>query len=419
MGRGSGDHRDAGAARRRATAFLREAAWLDADRARLYGRTFAILTIVAIAAMILSSHGGRDLTGKPLGTDFLSFWSASKLALAGAPTDVYVPAIHAATERAAFPSDGTGYAAFFYPPVFLLICLPLATMPYLAALFVWLAATGLAYARAVQAWMGRGPGQSSRPFPNVVAAIAYPAAFLNIGQGQNAFLSTALFGTGALLLERRPLIAGLCLGALIFKPHLGILIPFALLAAGQWRAILGACLSAGGLIAASTLSFGPEIWSAFLATTALARETLEAGLVDPAKMQSTFAAARLWNAPIALAYALQALVACAALAAALTVARRRGGAPATGAVLIAATLLASPFLLDYDLVLAAIPMAFVLREGQRSGFLPWDKIVLAAAFMMPLFSRSLAMLAAIPIAPPILLALLFVTTRRAIVMSSD
>ena len=51
--------------------------------------------------------------------------------------------------------------------------------------------------------------------------------------------------------------------------------------------------------------------------------------------------------------------------------------------------------------------------GERGGYLPWEKLVLAAVFLLPLVVRPIATLAGIPIAPPLLIALLWVVARRA------
>jgi hypothetical protein len=83
-------------------------------------------------------------------------------------------------------------------------------------------------------------------------------------------------------------------------------------------------------------------------------------------------------------------------------------------VLIAATLIASPYFLDYDLTLSAIPMAWVLAQALRGRFLPGEKPILLAAYVLPLVSRSLAMEVHIPLAPLVLAALLAVTIRRAL-----
>jgi alpha-1,2-mannosyltransferase len=90
------------------------------------------------------SRDGVDRTGKPIGTDFVSFWTAARLVRAGDIAAPYRPATHEASEQAAFPTATVRYYAFFYPPVALPLFLPLAALPYLVALVVWLAGTGLA-----------------------------------------------------------------------------------------------------------------------------------------------------------------------------------------------------------------------------------------------------------------------------------
>ena len=89
------------------------------------------------------------------------------------------------------------YAAFFYPPPYLLICLPLAPLPYFASLALWLGATGAAYWRVLRAYAGA----------RLRRILAFPAFLVNAGHGQNGFLSAALIGGGALLLDKRPVVA--------------------------------------------------------------------------------------------------------------------------------------------------------------------------------------------------------------------
>ena len=167
------------------------------------------------------------------------------------------------------------------------------------------------------------------------------------------------------------------------------MIPIALIAARRWTAIAAAAASAGALVAASWIVFGDAVWRAFLAAAPLARASLERNFVGDEKMQSVFAAARLLHGGLTLAYALQALTALAA-AAALFGSSGAASAPAEGPAMVAAALLASPFLLDYNLTLLAIPLAWSAREGLRAGFAPGEKSVLALAYLLPLFSRTLA-----------------------------
>jgi len=382
---------------------LSRADWLTAGRARAWGWLLLGVTAVIAIGWVAASRGGLDPTGKPLGTDFTSFWAASKLALAGAPAAAYDVSAHHAQQTALFGRD-TGYAAFFYPPIFLLICLPLALLPYLVSLAAWLVATGALYWRMARAWLGESLG--------AMPILAFPAVLTNIGHGQNGFLSAALFGGGALWLGRRPILAGLCLGALAYKPHLGIMIPIALAIAGRWKTFAAAGAAVVALAAASYGLFGLETWRGFLADSAVARSALEQGLVGDAKMQSAFAAARLWGGGVGLAYGVQAAVAALAAGALLWLRRRAPNSGAEGPAMIVAALLASPFLLDYDLVILAAPLAWMLREGDAKGFLSWEKTLLLAAFVLPAVSRTLATEARLPLAPFVMAALLVAILRR-------
>lgn len=385
---------------------LRDAAWLDGPRANAWLRTYAAVAFTLVAGWLLLSRGGTDPTGRPLGTDFLAFWTAGRLALEGAAAGAYDPMVLGPLQEATFPGAKTGYAPFPYPPLFLLACAPLGALPYFPALAAWLAVTGYAYWRVARAWLGRARGLA-------LPALVYPAVLINAAHGQNAFLTTALFGAGALTLARRPLLAGLCFGALAFKPHLGLLIPVVLLGARQWRAIAGAAVSATALAGAAALAFGLDAWRGFLAGLPLMRAVTADGRLPPEKLQSLFGALRVWQVPASPAYAAQAILALAAAGALAWLAWRRPNDRSLGPALAAGTLLASPYLLDYDLVLAAVPLAWLYAEGRRTGFRSWEKLALLTAFVLPLASRVLAATLMLPLAPFVLTALFALVLRRA------
>lgn len=88
-------------------------------------------------------------------------------------------------------------------------------------------------------------------------------------------------------------------------------------------------------------------------------------------------------------------------------------------MLAAASLLASPFLLDYDLMILAVPMAWVVREAHRTGFLDWEKTILFAAFVSPLVARMFAARLGVSLEPFVVLALLVVTARRAMAVQRE
>jgi len=384
--------------------FLREARWLHPTRARAWCSVLAAMSALFILGLLATSHGGLDLAGKPLGTDFVSFWTASKLALEGHAASAYQPVLHLAVQRALFPQSVQTYAAFFYPPTFLLLCLPLALLPYLASLALWMCA-GLA---ALLAALWRLLPQRWAILP----MLAFPAVLDNLGHGQTGFIIAACFGWSAVLRRDRPFMAGMCLGLLVIKPHLLLAAPVLLLAGRQWRMIAGGVCSGGAMIAASWLVLGSSAWSGFQQDSALARATLEQGLVEPWKMQSLFAAVRLAHGGVDLAYALQALMAIVTLCLVARVAWRRPDPAGEGALLALSALLCTPFLLDYDLVCLAIPLAWIAAQVPRTGWFGWEKIVLLAAYLLPLVARLLGWITGIGITPIVMAALLWITLRR-------
>lgn len=390
---------------------LRDAQWLSADRGMAWARVLALASVFAGLLFVVLTHGGSapDPWRRPLATDFVSFWTAAKLALGDAPQTAWNPAAHAAVQHASFGSDAgfePAYYAFFYPPPFLLICLPLAVLPYGAAAMVWLGVTGAACFAVIRALL-------PKRWPAALVFLAFPAVLMNSAHGQNGALATALLGSAALQLDKRPWLAGACLGTMCFKPQLALLVIPALIAARRWHALAWAGGVAGGLSLAPLLVFGEAAWRGFLGIAPFARAALEDGEVGFAKMVSTFAAARVLGAGLIGAWGAQTLVSLAALVAALTVAHRIPGAAPEGATLAAAGCLVTPFLLDYDLMLLGVPLAWVAAEAERSGYLPWERVTLAIAFLLPLVARSLATLAGVPVAPLVLIALLGLVVRRA------
>jgi hypothetical protein len=393
---------------------VRDADWLTSARVKAYIYLLGGVTLAVALVWIGLSRHGLDLLGKPLGADFPSFWAASRLALQGRPAQVYSFAAHAAAERGAFGGVNVPYSAFFYPPTYLLICLPLGVLPYLGALAAWLGATGYGGWRVVRAWLGAPLRRWAIPM------LAFPGVLSTVGHGQNAFLTTALVGAAILSWDRRPLLAGVCVGLLTIKPQLGLMIPLALVVSGRWRVIASAGATAIGLALTALAVFGFSTWRAWWAVSPLARRALEENWVGAEKMQSAFAAVRLLHGGVGLAYGVQAAVALAAAAILVQTMRRRPSATlaadplAQGAVLATASLLASPFMLDYDLMLLALPLAWLVREQAKGAALPWEKTVMFAAFLLPLAGRLIAGRLGVPLGPPIVFALLLVVARRAI-----
>jgi alpha-1,2-mannosyltransferase len=394
---------------------LQSGRWLTAARARGYSLVLLGLWILAIAIWVAMADGLVDRNGKPIGTDFASFYAAGSLVLDGRASDVYNMAAHYAREQQIFGA-GTPYYGWLYPPIFLLVATPLALMPYLWALAVWQIGTFALYLSVIAGVMARMPPRSKVIGPIwLPVAAGFPAVFINLGHGQNGFLSAGLFGAALLALPARPILSGALFGLLAYKPQLALVVPFALLAGGQWRSVLTAGITVMALVGLTALIFGADLWLAFAASTETARKLLlEQGDVGFEKLQSVFAAVRMWGGGVPLAYAAQGTVSAAVLGSTAWVWRSAPDRDLKAALLVVATLLASPHVLDYDLVILAPAIAFTVSAGRAGGFRDYEASLLAAVWIVPLLSRSVAGFTAVPVGLLAMLAFYLFVFRTAL-----
>lgn len=380
----------------------------DKKTASFVALCLALANLLIVPIPTLITWNAVSLSGKQpeFGTDFLSFYAASALALAGHAADVYRPDLHIAAQLLVFPSL-EGFYAFFYPPMFLLLCAPLALLPYYAALAAWLAPTFVACFAALRQW---APLIGS--WGVLVAFIGSPAVMSNVFHGQNAFLTTALLAGGIIALERRPVLAGALFGALVFKPHFGLLIPLLLLITFNWRAFLAAGASALAFMLASLALFGAEVWRGYFAITPLAQKALHDNMIGNEKMQSVFAMLRIAGASVNGAYIAQALAGALVCAALVYASRRTQCIRSLGALMVTGVLLTTPFMLRYDLLLLAIPLLWLVNEAARTGFLRGEKHIAGLAFLLPLAPLAIAQTFYILLAPLVIGALFIAQARR-------
>jgi hypothetical protein len=192
------------------------------------------------------------------------------------------------------------------------------------------------------------------------------------------------------------------------------MIPLALAAGQYWRSFAAAAVTVLMLALAVTLLFGPQVWPAFLAGSHFTRTViLEQGATGFEKIQTFFSQVRLLGGPIVLAYVAQGI---AFLFCAMMVAwawRRPLSFGARGAILCLATLIATPYALDYDLMLLAPALALLAAEGKARGFRPYELSLLTLLWLLPFAARNLAAASHLLVAPFAILALLLMTARPA------
>ncbi len=385
---------------------LRTGAWLDRERLVGYCLILFALELATFLFMVAGTHGLIVPLAHPTTTDFVSFYGAGVLANHGTPALAYDQAAHYAIEQQ-IRGQGIPYQFFYYPPVFLLLCSVLARLPYLVAFLIFETATLALFLAAGCAIAGE------RRLRVLLPLAAFPCVFWTFGLGQNAFLSAALFAAATLLVDRRPVAAGLLFGALCYKPHIGLLIPVALAAAGRWRAFAAAAAAVSALALVSLDLYGWDSWRDFLAAAGQSPGTYEAGRIDFAGFVSPFGAIRLLGGGTDVAYIAQAVATVAAGAFVALVWRRSLELPTRAAALAAATLVAAPVLLIYDFLLAAVAALWLVRGAREHGWLPWERTTLAALFVTPLLGRNVAASLHLPVLPLAALALVAVVAARA------
>src|SRR6202035_3141466 len=398
-------------------------------------RMVAVAVLIASAAgflyLVVTATGGIDLQGRPIGTDFSNVYAAGTYVLEGNPVAPFDSVQQFARERAIF-GETTQFYGWHYPPYFLFVAAALAWMPYGLALFVWQAVTLGLYLLAICAILssfrgaqsanpesivtgppGRAPNSSlwrrwlwipdsrgachrARHFgPDPLAAsgmtvdwpllaLAFPAVLINVGHGHNGFLTAALLGGGLIILDRRPLAAGILFGLMAYKPQFGLMIPIALAAGGYWRTFAAAAATAVLLTLLTTLVFGVQVWHAFFVGAEFTRTVvLEQGDTGWHKIQSIFSWARMWGAPIPLAYAIQGTATLVLAMATAWLWHGKAPYPLKAAGLCLAAILATPYTLDYDMMVLAPAIAFLAVDGRARGFGPWEKTALAALWLVP------------------------------------
>jgi len=372
--------------------------------------------LILASALFFIANAYLLVSGKPANvadldaantSDFFVYFSAARMALAeGSTTQLYDFEGFRAFQ-ATLTAVAPGYHPFVYPPTYLLAILPLGLLPYAASFAAWevltlvalILAARLAGLRAIE-----------------VAAVALaPACTINFAAGQNGFLTSALLIAGLTLMQRRPAWAGGFFGLLTIKFHLGLLLPVTLVAQRNWAAILCAIGAAAALIGLSLLTFGPESWVAYVDFTqqfqqvAVTREmqSLAANAISP------LIGAAVAGVPLPVAYALQAVVTVAVAALVYRCERRLADAELRLAVLLTATTLVLPYGFFYDIAFLTLPIVILARRGLRDGFHPYERPVLAAAWLLPLFASHLQV-AGLPAAPLVHLAVFLLVLRRAL-----
>ncbi|MCY4121388.1 MAG: glycosyltransferase family 87 protein [Acidobacteria bacterium] len=301
-----------------------------------------------------ASEGLIDASGHVVGWDFMVFHSSGVLAEQGRLADLFdQDRFHASTEELFAHELPLKPRIWPYPPPMLLVTVPFGRLPYLWSLTAWSAIFLAAYLMATRR----------------IVLLAAPATMANLLFGQTGFLVGALFFWAFRVLRHRPVLAGMLLGMVVVKPHLGLMVPLALLAARAWRAFLGAALTLGALALLSGLMFGWDAWRLWIQEVLSHQVSVlhmgEGGDI----LLSVWQGATYLGAPAGVAWAVQGLGTTTAVVAtwwAFSRLRRGSIAPARAfSILVLATCMATPYIFNYDWTLLAPVAVYGLAWWRR------------------------------------------------------
>ena len=293
--------------------------------------SFALAYPICLWPMFRSHDWIVGANGQPSVTDFMVFWLAGHAALKGAAASAYVPQLHHAAESAMSGHAFAGQLPWRNSPLFFFVAAPLALLPYVWAFILWVAGSLVVYSFAVS--------RIARSQLTLILACATPAVFINALCGQNGALTAALMGAALLCLERRPVMSGILIGLLSYKPQFGILFPVILIAGGYWRTLIAAAVASIAGMLASTLVFGGETLRAFLHYLPItSNEILVHGVNGFNKLQTAYGLLRWLGFGNEIAWAAQTGLICIVATAIFWLWRRDAPFALKAAALPAATL---------------------------------------------------------------------------------
>jgi alpha-1,2-mannosyltransferase len=324
----------------------------------------AILVVLYARVLIVCWSFGDELY------DYRIFWMVGGLALAGHPAAAYDW----------LRPGSQALAGFVYPPVFLLWVTPLALLPYAAGAGGWLGGTLVTFLAGIYTILPRALA--------LLAALAAPVVLFNFETGQNGLLTAGLLAAALALSDSRPIASGVLIGLTAYKPHLGLLLPLFLAVSGRWRVFASATVTVAGLVLVTALVFGADLFVVFARWLphigASPAQAIFAHMVQVGDIQSVYGTLRTLGVADAVAWRAHVIIAAAAAAGALWLARTGANPAVEAAGLLTALVVVAPYSELCDLAIVIAACAFLVSDGLARGFDRFEKPALLIVYLLPL-----------------------------------
>jgi hypothetical protein len=377
--------------------------WQAGERKTIY-LCALVLGAGALVSIIYLQRAWREYTAGTPGHppefgDFFALWSYAKIAAEHPMAELYDPAVlH--QRQVALGMPDTEQNPFPYPPIAMLLLRPLCFLPYEVSYIVWTIGTLALFISVILATCSRLP-------LCLIGAIVAPATTAAVAAGQSGLLAASLMTAGIRLAASRPVLSGILIGLLAYKPQIALLLPVALAAARLWRALWAACCTILAMAITATLAFGPAAWPAWLSMLPAYAETFDREASEWHIRPTVMANLQIVGVPLSTAREIQVLV---AIAVATLIGRcfRRHPSGLAAAALLVGTFLATPHAFIYDLPLTTAAMALYIQarmDGDPTFGLA-EILILTLTFLFPILMLTSANLG---LAVSLLSLLLFFT----------
>lgn len=305
--------------------------------------------VMSVGFVKVASHNGSILS------DFTVFWTAARF-------DKVYDATAFTSEQLWLLPPIHGLRPFPYPPTALLFVAPLGWLDYYPAAAVW---TVLSLASFVGSALLYGR--------RALLGLLCPMVTMAVAAGQMSLLLGSGIAAGIAIMTTRPIVAGCLFGIVAaIKPQIAVLIPVALITAGQWRALMAA-VCAGASVTGASLLLGPTLWTDWLHSL----PTFLNQIVN-SKYQNMNMSPGIWFAPLGILSVIYVF--------------RKTSEPDLRLItLVSGTCLCVPYMMSYDLA-AMAGAAAVLTLSRNVALVLVGLVAFVSPWTAP-FAGLLAVLA--------------------------
>lgn len=342
----------------------------------------AFLWSLLLYASHLYLYGDRffDLPSGKITNDFAFFWGGARLFISHRPEWIFHPEqFNSWLAGQIAPGSMPLYSTWSYPPTTLLLMLPFGLLPLPLAMMFWIAITFMCLILALRLALASKL--------EILAVLMSPAAIFTLHTAQNGALTAAFIVMGVSMVDRRPILSGICIGLLVVKPQLGIIFPFALASGGYWRSFLSASVTFLSVSFLSFIIFGFSAWSDFITVTSPFMTTQllhDYGIPPQVAMPTIWVTLQGWGASIQVAAAAQAVTTLMAIIFTVRVWRSPSADKNLRNMLtFTLCIVATPYAYLYDLLPVIFAIVFVVKTGFSTTFALSYRIIIPMLWIWP------------------------------------